>query len=253
MRKHICKKCGKIYCTSSPDSYLCPDCASASRRNVMCNKVCALCGATFVDYPRSKYCSNCQATARREADRRHKKSGTQRPLGSVDICENCGKQYIVNSSRQRYCKDCSHTIVSENVKSAKRVYAREHRDENIARKAEMRANRRVCAVCGNLILSRTPTVTCSPECAKEQKRRNQAVADVKRGRAKPERIISKMVRKNPQSGIPGVSWHKGKWQLTINGKYIGLYNTIEDAAKARARAEEEYFQKFLQEHEKPEA
>ena len=61
------------------------------------------------------------------------------------------------------------------------------------------------------------------------------------------------------SGVTGVSWNKrrGKWEAYIQLKgqkiHLGLYDNIEDAAKARARAEEDYFQKFLQEHEKPEA
>lgn len=61
------------------------------------------------------------------------------------------------------------------------------------------------------------------------------------------------------SGVTGVSWNKrrGKWEayIQLQGQkiHLGLYAKIEDAAKARARAEEDYFQKFLQEHEKPEA
>lgn len=61
------------------------------------------------------------------------------------------------------------------------------------------------------------------------------------------------------SGVTGVSWNKrrGKWEayIQLQGQkiHLGLYDKIEDAAKARARAEEDYFQKFLQEHEKPEA
>ena len=65
-------------------------------------------------------------------------------------------------------------------------------------------------------------------------------------------------RSDNTSGVTGVSWNKrrSKWEAYIRfqGKqiHLGLYDKIEDAAKARARAEEDYFQKFLQEHEKPE-
>ena len=47
----------------------------------------------------------------------------------------------------------------------------------------------------------------------------------------------------PKSGIPGVSWHKAakKWQAQIkhNGKitYLGIYDDIDDAIKARKAAE----------------
>lgn len=62
-------------------------------------------------------------------------------------------------------------------------------------------------------------------------------------------------RSHNTSGVTGVSWNKRKvkWEAYIRFKgqqiHLGLYDNIEDAAKARARAEEEYFQKFLQELE----
>lgn len=240
MRQHICKNCGKIYLTDKPDSWYCPDCAAESKRNVLCARVCATCGVEFVGYPRSKYCPQCRAEAQREANRRHKRNGAARPIGSVDICENCGKQYTVNGSRQRYCPDCAKGVVGEKVKQAKRQWAEDHRDEIAGQKAEKRKDRRICAVCGKPFSSPTPTVTCSPECAAEQKRRRQAMADVKRGRARPERVLSKLEHTNPRSGIPGVTWNKKrrKWQLNINGKYAGLFATVEEA-KAKKEAMEE--------------
>lgn len=38
------------------------------------------------------------------------------------------------------------------------------------------------------------------------------------------------------SGIPGVTWEaqRRKWKLRIGGKYIGLYDTVEAAAAAKA-------------------
>lgn len=38
------------------------------------------------------------------------------------------------------------------------------------------------------------------------------------------------------SGIPGVTWEaqRRKWKLRIGGKYIGLYDTVEEAAAAKA-------------------
>lgn len=229
MRQHICKQCGKIYLTDKQDSWYCPDCAAASKRSVLRQKVCATCGVEFVGYPRSKYCPQCQAEAKREASRRHKRNGTSRPLGSIDLCECCGKEYTVNSARQRYCPECAKIVVRETVNAAKREYAQEHREEINARKKELRQDRRVCAVCGKPFASNVPAVTCSPECAKEYRRRKNAISDVKRGRARPERILGKMDHKNPQSGIPGITWRKGKWQLIIKGKYIGVFDTIEDA------------------------
>jgi hypothetical protein len=55
----------------------------------------------------------------------------------------------------------------------------------------------------------------------------------------------KMNSKN-KSGISGVSWHKrtSKWtaQIMVNGEkiYLGIFETIEDAAAARSSAKEKY-------------
>lgn len=52
---------------------------------------------------------------------------------------------------------------------------------------------------------------------------------------------------NARSGVLGVTWHKGekKWQsrIVVNRKliYLGCFNTIEEAAIARARAEIRYW------------
>ena len=92
-------------------------------------------------------------------------------------------------------------------------------------------------MCGKPFSAPTPTVTCSSECAAELKRQRQARADVKRGRADPARILGKAEHNNPQSGIPGITWHNGKWQLTFRGKYIGLFLTVAEASAAKSRLE----------------
>lgn len=232
MRQHICKNCGKIYLTDKQDSTVCPACAAEIKKDVLRVKVCAMCGKEFVGYPRSKYCAACRPIAQREANRRHKKNGTARPIGSTDTCANCGKPYIVNSSRQRYCPDCAKVVVPQNVKAAKRETRKEHADEINAARAERRKDRRICAVCGKPFSAPTPTVTCGAECAAELKRQRQARADVKRGKAKPERLLGKKERTAPQSGVPGVTWCRNKWQLTYKGNYIGVYDTVE-AAKCK--------------------
>lgn len=55
------------------------------------------------------------------------------------------------------------------------------------------------------------------------------------------------VRKDNTSGTTGVSWHKRKqkWiaQINVNGKlkYLGLYDNIESAIRARQEAEDKYY------------
>lgn len=39
--------------------------------------------------------------------------------------------------------------------------------------------------------------------------------------------------KNNTSGIPGVTRHRDRWKVKVNGMYFGLYDSKEEAAKAR--------------------
>lgn len=74
-----------------------------------------------------------------------------------------------------------------------------------------------------------------------------------------QNLRNKSLQCNSTSGIVGVSWSKtfNKWKsyIMIDNKYInlGLYNTKEDAIKARERAEIEYFGEYRkqEESEKP--
>lgn len=138
--------------------------------------------------------------------------------------------------RQRYCKECAKTVVNEHVKAHKRDYMAE--TENVEKskklKAETLGKRYVCPICGREFEKHTSTDTCSPECAKEMSRRTQNRADIKRGRRKlPEdqRYESGL----PKSGIVGVTYHRqsGKWHLQVKGKYIGVYDTIDQAKDAK--------------------
>lgn len=55
-----------------------------------------------------------------------------------------------------------------------------------------------------------------------------------------------------RSGYRGVSQVHGKWQARIAFKkknyYLGTFANIEDAVKARKRAEEELFEPFLKQY-----
>ena len=124
------------------------------------------------------------------------------------ICKNCGKIYLTDKQDSTVCPACA----AEIQKDVLRV--------------------KVCAMCGKPFSAPTPTVTCSAECAADLKRQRQVRADIKRGKAKPERLLGKKERTAPQSGIPGITWCRNKWQLTYKGNYIGVYDTVE-AAKCK--------------------
>jgi len=67
-----------------------------------------------------------------------------------------------------------------------------------------------------------------------------------------ERIKSKNLSSNNKSGIRGVSFNakSQKWRASIGFKgkviYLGQYETLESAAKARANAEEKIYEPFLE-------
>lgn len=178
----ICKRCGASFDTSG-SNYYCPACAAAARReNVYREHICTECSATFLGYPRSRYCPRCSAARRTEADKRYKKSGPNRPLGSTDICVVCGKEYTVESGRQRYCKACAKEQYRKHDAAAGRKWNAEHKDTLYPDKNSKRAPIRYCVVCGNQITSKTPTITCdNPECAKARRAQRQAAADYNRG------------------------------------------------------------------------
>lgn len=66
-----------------------------------------------------------------------------------------------------------------------------------------------------------------------------------------EMLRARTVRRNNTSGAPGVDWleKKQRWRASIcfKGKrrYLGSFKNLEDAVKARKRAEEELFEPFL--------
>lgn len=236
-----CKSCGKDYWVKSGDSYLCPECAENARKDgVHVNRVCAICGVTFLGYPRSKYCPACREEAKKLSYKRYKqqkKAGNIRQIGSTDICQNCGKPYIVTSGLQRYCPDCSQYVVAENIRAHKREYMARNREYFDALKKEYRTGRRVCVICGKTFNSPTSTTVCSADCAAEQMRRSHVRSMVNQGRTKPVRILGPRGPVNPQSGIPGIHYHPktGKWELVVKKQYCGLYNTVTEANEERER------------------
>lgn len=88
------------------------------------------------------------------------------PVGSTDLCINCGGEYIVASGRQMYCSHCAAQAVNQTVKKHKRQYAADHKDKMAKYKAAMTSDRHVCIICGEVFDSDLPVVTCSTACDK---------------------------------------------------------------------------------------
>lgn len=164
--KRICKYCGKTY-EGDPASSTCPECVEKNKRTTIRQRVCSVCGATFMAGPSSKFCSVCLAERKREQAERRKKNGTARPLGSIDKCLACGKDYVVKGGKQKYCPDCAEREIRENDRKKSREWNAKNSTPD-ERKAERKAAGAAipCAVCGKLFVPTTRAITCSPECGK---------------------------------------------------------------------------------------
>lgn len=235
MRTRICKNCGKVFeVPTGKEAYLCEKCAKKSKSNsVLRERTCKICGAPFMGYPRSFFCPECSAKRKKQQKKIYNQRKPSRPLGSVDTCEACGKPYIVNSGRQRYCTECAEMKVKENIRAHKREYMAENSEKSKELKAETRGKRYICPICGKEFEKHTSAAACSLDCEKELRRRRQNRADIKRGKRKipaDQRYNSGL----PQSGVVGVTYRRqsGKWQAKYKRKYIGLYDTAEQAARA---------------------
>ena len=182
----MCSRCGASIPDATKDTALCPECrAQAKRESVVRPRACRTCGKVFPGGPRAWYCPECRAERKREADRRQRERGRARKLGSIQICERCGKPYPLTGGRQRYCPDCAPDAVREAVAPKKREQARSYAHKN--RRTLLSGVRR-CVICGAPIVgerAKAATNTCSEACDAKRRRLRQREAVVKRGRKKP--------------------------------------------------------------------
>lgn len=233
-----CKRCGKEFpAPSETERTLCDGCRKiAKQESVIRDRTCTVCGAVFPGGPRAKYCPSCKIEKRRETNRRHKKTGTARKLGSIQRCERCGAEYILDAGTQRYCKSCSAEAIRENRRPKKREYQKDY-DPDHAKRRGLKEGVRLCAICGEPIPRARAeagcVITCSDACDKIRRSRSQAEADVKRGRRKTT-DIPRRAPDLPESGVVGVTARRtGKpWQAQYRKHYIGVYDTVEAAAAA---------------------
>lgn len=67
-------------------------------------RVCKQCGSEFSGGPRAWYCPDCRHERQREQARRFRekkaKGLVDRPLGSLDKCEVCGREYSTEKEIQ---------------------------------------------------------------------------------------------------------------------------------------------------------
>ena len=180
--RRACQVCGKPF-YGSVDCHYCPECAKAQKIDTVIKiRTCQDCGIEFYSGPRAKRCPNCAYKARQETNRRHKKEGTKRLLGSIDTCLICGKAYIVTSGRQKYCSssDCKRQGVLEWQKEHKRGYNKASGQDTKKQERRKQAQK-ICVYCQRVFTSDTSTNLCSDYCRAEEKKLNQCIANIKRG------------------------------------------------------------------------
>ena len=166
-----CKGCGQKFETGGQNRY-CDQCSrksavESSRKFRDC--ICESCGAKFIGRMNSKFCPACKSERKKKqkaATYQRMKTGTVRSVGSIDICERCGKEYVVAGGVQKFCPECGKERAREIMKLASAEHYLAHKGEIIERVMENRKNSAVCKWCGKPFTSkRNDFNTCSIECA----------------------------------------------------------------------------------------
>jgi len=180
--KQACQVCGKPF-YGGQDCHYCPECARNKKLDTVVKiRTCQDCGVEFFGGPRAKRCPDCAYKAGQEAGRRHKKTGTKRPLGSIDKCVICGAEYIVTSGRQKYCSGaCRREGVLAWQREHKKGYSKAS-GQDVKKQMRREAQEKICVYCLRKFKSDNSTNLCSDYCRTEQKRIQMCVADLNRGR-----------------------------------------------------------------------
>lgn len=184
-----CKRCGVIFDGSKEAAY-CDTCRHTIKsENVVRQRICRTCGITFNGGPRAWYCPECRRARQLKSDiesQKRARIGNTRKIGSIDLCVNCGKEYTVNSARQKYCPDCADKCIRSVVNIHKREYMQNNADENRKRKSERYKDRRVCVICGKPLQTsaKNHAEYCSEECRKNRNRKIDARRRAKKKEAK---------------------------------------------------------------------
>lgn len=200
MRLKKCPKCGKMFRTARYEQALCDECIAAGRATTILPRTCRQCGAVFDGGPRAWYCPDCRKTRNKESKKRYRTNGPSRPLGSIDHCTVCGKEYVVNSARQRYCPDCAPEAVRAVDREASKAWNAEN--DFYDRTPAERSGQKICVICGKPVPGGTARVTCSDECDRLRRKLLSAEADLRRGKRKSLPDINRLDKMDPDAVIP---------------------------------------------------
>ena len=187
----ICQECGKTF-VGTRYSHFCEICMRKRKQSSTIRmRVCQDCGIKFMGGPRAKRCPNCREIAYKEHNK--KSSVAKRKLGSIDVCKMCGKEYVVNSGRQKYCKECARTAILEWQKEHKKDYEKNNPEQRNQKYRKRAQQKKLCKYCLREIHSRSDY--CSEYCKKEAVKIQSAKSDMKRG---GNRNIEKYMKKREE-------------------------------------------------------
>lgn len=180
MRLKKCKKCGKLFSATKEEQTLCGECIAQAKSTTLRPRTCRECGETFSGGPRAWYCPTCRAIRQKEAAKRYRQNGPARPLGSIDHCIICGKEYVVESGNQHYCPACAPEAYQQLDREASKKWNYENNFYE-QRSQQPRSGQKICVICGKPVPPGTARITCSEECGKLRLKWRQDRADLKRG------------------------------------------------------------------------
>lgn len=176
-----CQDCGKPF-YGAGDYHYCPACAKLKKLDTVVRiRICQDCGAEFYGGPRARRCPACAYRAQQETNRRHRKTGAKRPIGSIDKCEICGQEYTVVSGRQKYCSDaCQRIGVLAWQREHKKGYNKKS-GQDTKKQGRREAQKKICVYCLRPFKSSGTSNCCSDFCRMEQNKLKQCEADIRRG------------------------------------------------------------------------
>lgn len=175
-----CVVCGNEFEFDKAKSKVkCDACVEISKKDVLRTRVCKSCDCNFLGGPRAWYCPECRRNRTRVRVQMHKRNGPKRLLGSTDICQACGGEYVVEGGLQKYCKACADKEVKK-TDAAQSLQYYHDTDYHETVRQPARSNSRVeqtCVVCGKSFSADNRTITCSPACRRIRTNENWRKAD----------------------------------------------------------------------------
>lgn len=130
---------------------------------------CVDCGKLIYRPIKCIRCEACQLVINKYRHKVQQRTEPSRPLGSTDICQVCGKPYVVQASLQKYCPACRDVGAKQSISKRKSAYriARMN-DPEIAQKTREAKHcipsPKFCAHCGKPFFSKNRAMYCCDAC-----------------------------------------------------------------------------------------